>query len=318
MRDTKNFKIFAAALLMALAASTSYSAQSRPAQNGPLAVIALQTHVDGRPDTYGVKPAEPIPVAPGERVRIHLVGTAIIQGTGVERPIPADFSIAAGRDKIDIVQTGTTWVTVQVSPGANGVAQIGYEVTGNEYEMKGGLRGGRLTLEIGAGLTPSPGSVGTGTGSADRVRWNRSRDLTDQLYRTILGAAPQGDTARRDLEHIYEMGAIGVRDVALALAHDADARYDRLSQDDAVNVLGDLYRGLLRRTLSNSQLWDQDPGFRDNVDNLRRRGYEQSVRGIIEAPEFRIANNLDDFGYLAGHDNDASWRTRPIRYAVPN
>jgi hypothetical protein len=282
-------------------------------KNGTLDVIALQTYVEGRSDTYGVKPAEPIPVNPGDRVRIHLVGTAIINGNGVERRMPARFSVVAGGGNIDIVQTGTDWALVQVKSRGDGVAQLGYEVTDNQYEMKGGLRSGRITLEIGGVAESTPiGSVG----SVDRTRWDRSRNLADQLYRSILGVAPQGDVAQRDIEHIYEMGAVGVRDVALELADDADDRLDRLAQDDAVEILGNLYRGLLRRSGSDSQFWDQDSGFRANVDTLRRQGFEKIVQVIVDAPEFRTANSLSDFGNLAGYDNDDDWRDRPSRYAV--
>lgn len=322
MRNNKHLKIFAAALLVALAAPTSYAQSGQmPANQGAKAkndvgktdVIALYAEVDGRSESYGGKPAKPIPASPGERLRIHLVGTAIVKGAGVERPIPARFSVAAGRGEIDIVQTGSNWALVQVNGRGDGIAQLAYEVTGNEYEMKGGLREGRITLEIGEGVASSPGSS---TGSVDRIRWDRSRELTDQLYRSILGVAPQGDVAQRDIEHIYEMGAIGVRDVAFALADDADSRYDRLPQDDAVEVLGDLYRGLLRRNGSDGQLWDQDSGFRTNVDTLRRHGYEKIVEVILDAPEFMTANNLRDFGNLAGYSNDEDWRDRPGRYAV--
>jgi hypothetical protein len=317
MRNTKNLKIFAAALLVALAVPTAQaqSGQTRANQGGPLDVIALQTYVEGRNATYGVKPADPIPVNVGDRVRIHMVGTAIVNGNGEERRIPARFTVAAGHGQIDIVQTGADWALVHVKSRGSGIAQLGYEVTGDTYEMKGGLRSGRITLQIGEGpTTSSPGAIGT----VDRVRWDRARDLTDRLYRSIQGVAPQGDMAQRDLEHIYEMGAAGVRDVALALADDVSSRYDRLPQNDAVEVLGDLYRGLLRRTGSNEQIWDQDPGFRVNVDTLRRQGYEKIVEVIVDAGEFRTANVLSDFGSLAGLDNDASWRDRPSRYAIRN
>jgi len=319
MRNFKTLNTFAAALLVTLAASTADAAQtSRQSQanSGVLDVIALQTYVEGRNATYGVKPAQPIPVNTGERIRIHLVGTAIINGNGVEREIPARFTVAAGRGQIDIVQSGPTWALVQVnSRGDDGIAQLGYEVTSNEYDMKGGLRQGRITLEIGeAEMSSAPGSVGTD--SVDRARWTRARELTDQLYRSIVGAAPQGDQAQRDLEHIYEMGAIGVRDVALALANDVNTRFDRLPQDDAVEVLGDLYRGLLRRDLSNQQLWDMDPGFRNNTNTLRQRGYVTTVQVLVESEEFRSANSLSQFGNLAGYNNNTAWRTTPSRYAI--
>jgi len=321
MRNFKTLNTFAAALLVVLAASTADAAQtSRQSKDnsGVLDVIALQTYVEGRNATYGVKPAQPIPVNPGDRIRLHLVGTAIINGNGVEREMPARFTVAAGRGQIDIVQTGATWALVQVNSRGDGIAQLGYEVTGNDYDMKGGLRQGRITFEIGEGEAEiSPESVGPGSvGNVDRARWTRARELTDQLYRSIVGAAPSGDTAQRDLEHIYEMGAIGVRDVALALAHDVNTRFDRLPQDDAVEVLGDLYRGLLRRDLSNQQLWDMDSGFRNNTDTLRRKGYVTTVQGLLDSEEFRSVNSLSQFGNLAGYNNNTAWRTTPSRYAI--
>ena len=108
----------------------------------------------------------------------------------------------------------------------------------------------------------------------------------------------------------------GVRDVALALADDTSSRYDRLAQNDAVEVLGDLYRGLLRRNASDEQLWNEDSGFRGNVDALRRHGYERIIQTILDAPEFRSVNNLSDVGSLAGLNNNPRWRSERSRYAV--
>lgn len=316
----KNMKTFAAALLMVAAAPALYAQTqtqrqqpTRQHQAGPLEVIALQAYVEGRNATYGIKPAEAIPVNPGDRVRIHLVGTAIVNGNGVERRMPARFSVVAGKGNVDIVQTGSDWALVQVNSRGDGeLAQLGYEVTDSSYEMKGGLRAGRITLQIGGDLESVPGQVGT----VDQTRWGQARDLTDRLYRSILGVAPQGEIAREDTEHIYEMGFLGVREVAMALANDAGTRNDRLGQDQAVEVLGDLYRGLLRRTGSDNQLWDQDSGFRTNVDTLRRQGFNKMVQVIIDAPEFMTANNLRDFGNLAGRD-DSNWRSDRSRYAIP-
>lgn len=333
--QSKNQKILAAALTLAVAApclSVPASAQvaprqpqqnaprqntprqTPPRQNAATEIIALQAYVDGRSDTYGIKPAEAIPVNAGERVRIHLVGTAIVRGNGEERPVNARFSVAAGRDEIDIVRTGPDWVEVQAkSRKDDGIAQIGYQVNGN-YEMKGGLREGRITLQIGDGDTESaPGQIGT-----DRDRWNRSQELTSRLYRSILGVDARGDAAREDTEHIYESGPAGVRDVAMALADDMGSRYDRLSEDQAVEVLGDLYRGLLRRTGNDRELWDQDRGFRTNVDTLRREGFEKMVQVIVDSGEFQTANGLRELGSLAGRDYDREdWRTDRQRHAVP-
>jgi hypothetical protein len=330
MNSSKKLNIIAAALTMALTAPALFAqhAQSAPRQTAPrqpqarqqapqaTEVIALQTYVDGRSETYGVKPAEAIPVRAGERVRINLVGTAIINGNGEERPVNARFSVAAGRDQLDIVRSGPNWVDVQVgSRKDDGVAQLAYEVTSN-YEMKGGLKSGRITFQIGEGTSSSPGQVGSGYGINDRDRWNRSQELTAQLYRSILGTEARGDLAREDAEHIYDMGLVGVREVALALAEDAGTRYDRLSEDEAVEVLGDLYRGLLRRSGSDSQLWDQDRGFRTNVDTLRRQGFEKMIQVILDASEFRTANDLQSFGSLSGRDTTDDWRRDRGRYAI--
>jgi hypothetical protein len=333
---SKKLNILAAALILAMTAPTLEAqtalrqsaprqpqgqAQAQPRQqprqqNQVTEVIALQTYVEGRSETYGVKPAQAIPVRAGERVRINLVGTAIVNGNGEERPVNARFSVAAGRDQLDIVRSGPNWVDVQVgSRKDDGIAQLAYEVTSN-YEMKGGLKSGRITFQIGEGTSSSPGSVGSGYGVNDRDRWNRAQELTAQLYRSILGTEPRGDLAREDAEYIYDMGAVGVRDVALALADDADGEYDRLSEDEAVEVLGDLYRGLLRRSGSDSQLWDQDSGFRNNVNTLRRQGYEKMIQVILDAPEFRTANDLQSFGSLSGRDSTDDWRRDRGRYAV--
>ena len=43
-----------------------------------------------------------------------------------------------------------------------------------------------------------------------------------------------------------------------------------------------------------------------------------SARSRQLAREFQTANDLGQFGYLAGLDNDPSWRSRPSRYAVRN
>lgn len=308
-----NLKIFAAALALTAAVST-LEAQA-PRQQNREDLIALRAEVDGRDRPYTLKEptTETIPLREGERIRVHLMGTVVDRtGTGEGRPIHARFSIAAGRDQIDIVQTGPNWVVVRAQPRkGEGLAQVLYEVTDN-YDMKEAWKTGRLTFRVEDALA---GTAPIAPPAVERSRWDRAADLTDQLYRSILGVAPQGNTGREDIEHVYVLGLAGVRDVALALAEDAGSRYDRLPQDAAVEVLGNLYRGLLRREGSNEQIWNQDPGFRTNVDTLRRQGYEKIVEVIVDAGEFRTANNLMSFGSLAGQD-DPDWRNQRGRYAI--
>lgn len=321
--NKQHVKTFAAALILTAAAS-SLEAQATRRQTpqvgqkpttGPINIIALQSRVDQHSRVYGVNPAETIPLRPGERVRVDFVGTAIAgNGSGVERPVNARFQLAAGRDQLDLVQSGPNWFIVQAKSPKDGVAQIAYEVTGN-YDMKGGMRTGRVTFKVDGQAVSNPGQIG----DRDRTRWDQSRTLNDRLWRAIVGQAPSGNAATADAEHIYRMGYKGVMDVARTLAEEVGGQYNNLSQERAVQVLGDLYRGLLRREGNNNQLWDSDSGFRGNVEELRRRGYVSMVNGLVSSQEFQQANgDLRSFGSLAGENDDYdSWRTNRGRYAVP-
>jgi hypothetical protein len=324
--NKKHVKTFVAALVVTAAASSLEAQATRRTPQAdqkpttaPINIIALQSRVDQHSRVYGVNPAETIQLRPGERVRVDFVGTAIAgNGNGVERPVNARFQLAAGRDELDLVQSGPHWFIVQAKSPKDGVAQIAYEVTGN-YDMKGGMRTGRITFQVdGAAVNPGQSNPGQ-VGDRDRTRWDQSRTLNDRLWRSIVGQAPNGNAATADADHIYRMGYKGVMDVARTLAEEVGGQYNNLSQDRAVEVLGNLYRGLLRREGNNNQLWDSDSGFRGNVEELRRRGYVAMVNGLVSSPEFQQANgDLRSFGSLAGENDDYdSWRSNRGRYAVP-
>lgn len=279
-------------------------------------VITLQARVesidtrgkrtgDRAGEMYGVKPAEAIPIRTGERIRVDLVGTALVSGRGVESPINARFSLSAGRDNLSIVQTGPNWVVVEArGRGADKTAQLAYAVNGN-YELKPGLAQGYLTFTI------DSNGVGSGTIGQpvvqDRDRWRRSQDLAGMLYQSILGRNLSGNYAQDDVEHIYYLGSRGVQEVARELARDAEG--NRWTQDQAVRLVGDLYRDLLRRQDSDQQLWDEDNGFRTNVQNLQRNGLERVVQTIVESQEFRSNQSLDGFDSVALQQRyDGQWR----------
>lgn len=262
-------------------------------------IIAVQAKAGGT--TYGVAPnQEQIPVNVGDRVRIDLVGTSIEAGRGVERPVNARFNVAAGRGQIDIAQAGSSWVVVSVR--APGEAQLGYSVTGN-YDMRGNMRDGRITLQIAdTGRHRGFESMG-GPGHGGNERWDRAQDLTRRLYRGILGSDPRGDEARRDTEVIARDGSAGVRSVALDLADSVRRNHNyRLGEEEAVRVLGDLYRGLLGRSSGDRELWERDRGFRGNVDTLRRDGMVRIVDVIVTSDEFRSVNHLDELDRGRGGD----------------
>ncbi|HBL28555.1 MAG TPA: hypothetical protein DD490_17105 [Acidobacteria bacterium] len=135
----KTLGIAAFALCTVLVSSVLY------AQN----VQNLYTWVEGintdrEADAYNVKPEEWIDVEVGEEVQVSLWGE-----TGGEEDVPvnASFSVAAGRGNIQIIGSGDNWVSVRVKGGSGGNAQLQYEVYG-DYNMKGGLRWGRITFEI--------------------------------------------------------------------------------------------------------------------------------------------------------------------------
>ena len=320
--NKKYLKTLATALVLTAAASSleAQAVRKQVGQKGakpttaPINIIALQSRVDAHGRVYGVNPAETIPLRPGERVRVELVGTAIAgNGNGVERPVNARFQLAAGRDELELVQTGPHWFIVQAkSRKDDGIAQIAYEVTGN-YDMKGGMRTGRVTFQVDGAAVSNPDQIG----DRDRTRWDQSRSLNERLWRSIVGQSPTGNTATADADHIYRMGYKGVMDVARALAEDVGGQYNNLSQERAVQVLGDLYRGLLRRSGDNRQLWDSDSGFRGNVEELRRRGYVSMVTGLVNSEEFQRANQMSNFGSLAGQNDDYDRWRQDRRYAVP-
>jgi len=279
-------------------------------------IIAVQAKVGGT--NYGVAPnAEQIPVNVGDRVRVDLVGTSIEGGRGVERQVNARFDVASGRGQIDIVQSGSNWVVVNVRSA--GDAQLGYAVTGN-YDMRGNMRNGRITLQISdnrrrGGQDRGQGGHDNGGyehgGHGGNERWDRAKDVTRRLYLGILGAEPRGDEARADTERIARDGSAGVRDVARSLAGGAHhGRGGRMDQEEAVRVLGDLYRGLLGRDMSNRDLWERDRGFRDSVNTLRRDGLVRIVDGIVASEEFRSVNKLNELDRMPrwdrgdGHDRD--------------
>jgi len=295
-----------AAVMIALAAMPA-AAQMK--------IIAIQARVGGT--TYGVAPnEEQIPANVGDRVRVELVGTSIEGGRGVERPINARFDVAAGRGRIDIVQTGANWVVVNVrSGGDNGTAQLGYTVNGN-YDMRGNLQSGRITFDIGDDRGRGRGQdQGRGNSSGrGGERWDRARELTRLLYQGILNQSPRGDDRRDDIQRIYDNGSAGIHEVAIALARDAQFDRRSLSQDEAVRILGALYRDLLGRDQSDRELWDRDRGFRGNVDTLRRYGLERIVDVIVSSEEFHSVNHLSEFDRLPRDRNSRYDRYGNDRY----
>lgn len=253
-------------------------------------LVNLRAEVQGRgraTQLYGIKPSEAVPLAIGETVRVSLVGTAL---GGAQVPVNAAFSQITSRTSLALGRSGPNWVDVKGTANyANGIAQIAYKVTDRRYTMRGGFTEGRITFQMsGDGRAATPGNT-------NDSRLQAARDVARALYRTLLGDDLQSQRAEDDVNRIASRGYAGVQQVAAEVARAADARRIFAGQND-VRVAGELYRGLLGRTSTDSELMNQDGGFRGAVEKLRREGLEAEVRNIVGSEEFQNVHNLRQSG----------------------
>src|SRR6185295_10576086 len=156
-------------------------------------VIAIQVYADpagsGGEARYGVAPEnEAVPVTPGERLRLTLIGSALIDGIGKEVRINASWSVASG--DLQIAGRGDDWVDVVVGRGTSGVTgQIGYQVRDN-YEMRGALSSGRITLQV---------QRGSGGGGNSAGRRDLEHDVRRESPRRMGGRGLRRGLRRRAL-----------------------------------------------------------------------------------------------------------------------
>ena len=278
---------------------------------GRTSMIALQVNVEDmgshQQQTYGLRPnTENVPLAPGQSVRVSLVGTAIVNNVGVERPVRARFFPVSGASSVELGQSGSNWVIVRGrGAGGNGLAQVGYEVTDNAYQMKGAFDNGRITFQMAGGggyrggePGPGPGPGPGGPGFGDR------REVAEQITRELSGALlhqtdMSSQRARTDIEAIAHGGLPAIRRVAtnMALAAQANGTIDRRN---GWQTVGELYRQLLHRDMGNREIAYQDPGFRDNVHTFEERGLAAVVDVIVGSQEYQRIHELERHGMLYG------------------
>ncbi|MEP7010404.1 MAG: hypothetical protein ABJC13_08800 [Acidobacteriota bacterium] len=286
---------FPAVSAVFLAAITAVAALAFAIPAAATKVIAIQVYADpagsGGEARYGVAPEnEAVPVTAGERLRLTLIGSALIDGIGKEVRINASFSVAAG--DVQIVGRGEDWVDVVVGRGENGGAgQIGYRVT-DDYEMRGGFSNGRITLQIqrgsGHGGGEDHGGRGDHNGGGNSSRHEKATTVTRALIEGISNSNFDEDRDSEWVDEVYEGGYDGVVSVAGDLARQAS----RHGSQDAEATVRRLYRFLLRRS---SDKIDSDEGFWTNVTAMRKAGLENVVQTIVESDEFSRAFRLDDF-----------------------
>jgi hypothetical protein len=299
-----------------LFASTVLAAVAVPGMAQPprTSIIALQVNVEDvgsqRPTTYGVRPnSENVPLAVGQNVRVSLVGTAIVNGVGVERPVNARFHPVAGGGTLELGQSGPNWVVVRGrGNGGNGFAQLAYDITDRNYTMKAPFESGRITFQLtggntgngnggnGGGYVPGPGPVPNPNEGGDRLA--AAQRVAQRLYQAILKQNDlSGRRAQNDIDAIDRGGYPAIQNVArdLAIAAEANGSFDRRTADE---VVARFYRELLRRSGSARDLANQDRGFLDNVRLLQDRGLPELVRVIVGSQEFQKVQELERYGLL--------------------
>ncbi|HXO43405.1 MAG TPA: hypothetical protein VN999_18290 [Thermoanaerobaculia bacterium] len=280
-----------------------------PAAAAPLEVITLKARVESQNGTTNgdFQVGDAILARVGEHLKVSLLGTGIVNGIGREVPVDAHFAMAAGHAQCSLLRTGPNWAVVSINAaGGNGLCQLGYTASAN-YRMRPGLASGRLTFKMtgpnaavgtGAPVPPGAGPELEPPHGYEHARWRRAWELDGMLYRAILGEEPRGERARVDADRIYREGYGGVLTVATELARIAEQRgrgrsaLDRGYQERDVERLAGLYRDLLHRQQSDRDLWQQDPGFRGNVEALHHKGLAAVVQSIVDADEFRSVNRI--------------------------
>ncbi|HVT59151.1 MAG TPA: hypothetical protein VHR45_12205 [Thermoanaerobaculia bacterium] len=289
-----------AGLVLALAASSTAAAAA-------LQVIALHTRIDNLTASTSAtfETGDGVPVSVGDQVKVTLVGAVMVNRAAVVRVVNAQFVVAAGGGNISLANAGRGWALVNVNAaGGNGLAQLGYTVVG-DYQMHTQLKSGRITFKIGgdgaaekrAGTPPPAGR--------EESRWLKAQDLCSMLYQAILGSAATNDAQKAaDADRIYLEGYGGVLSVAASLARRAEdlgfgrAPGERGYQERDIERVGGLYRDLLHRQQSNSELWANDGGFRNNVAALHEKRLGAVVDSVVDSAEFRTAHAIERFGPL--------------------
>ena len=309
--------VFAAlAWLAAPAAAAQLRVDPSPSDGVKVITMTARVHyVDGRRTAdFEIGSGGHVPLVAGDRVRIHMVGTAIEGGRGVERVIPVRFQLSAGSRWADASQDRDGSVLVVAKPvspddaGTDGLvnAQLSYAVLG-DYDMRDHLRNGFVTFSI----RPARGSVGgpvTGSG-----RWQRAASIGDDVAEIQL--AGEG-TPNWVVERIYRNGYQGARDAALELAVQTE-RTGVLRRWTPQALTAHLYRHLLGRPGSDREIALADRGFDANVRIYQSRGYRALVEVFVDSDEFRRHHDFARIENLPmprddrGQGNDPDQRRRP-------
>lgn len=284
MHDRSTAFLTALALTLALTA-TAAAQQVRVGPAPPDGTRLLDVEVlvtdlaTDRTTTYAL--GQHVPIAEGDRVRIDLVGSALLDGAGRRVALPADFTLGGGGRRLGLAPTRQGGVVVhaeQIAGDDERTSQIRFDLRG-EYEPPR-LASGFVTFEI-APRTQAPVSA-EGRQISERV----ARDLAHLL----LVDSPRVETAW--IDRIERGGEAEARALARQLAVTA-TQNDRLREMPPWEVTAHLYRHLLGRQGTAADMWRTDAGFRGNLELLEERGYAALVDAVLASQEFRSRHRFD-------------------------
>lgn len=226
-----------------------------------------------------------VPLTVGDRVRVELTGSAIVDGSGRRVALPADFTVGGGGWRLDVSPTRQGGVVVhatqpnEVDRGrGDRPSHVQFTLRGN-YEPRR-FNSGAVTFEIApraAAVVPSES-------------WQVSERLARDLAHLLLVDSPSVEQAW--IERIERGGEHEARALARQLAASA-AQSGRLQATPPWEVTAHLYRHLLGREGTATDFWRQDAGFRGNLELLQERGYPALVDALLASQEFRGRHQLD-------------------------
>lgn len=290
-------------LTLALAdVASAQQVRAAPAPPAGTRLLGLEVLVTdlatGRTTVY--EPGEHVPLTVGDRVRVELAGSALVDGVGRRVALPASFAIGGGGWRLELASTAAGGAIVhavqpdEVDRGREGrPSHVTWALQGDYQPPR--LTAGSVTFEIARpAADPAPSE-----------RWQRSERLARDLAHVLLVEEPEIEESW--VEQIYLQGGAGARELARQLAA-AALGAGRLREIPPWEVTAHLYRQLLGRDATAAELWRQDPGFRGNIELLEERGYTSLVGALTASEEFAERHALEQLERLPA---DRALVTRP-------
>lgn len=290
-RSIPTLAAVALALAAALGAGAQESRVGEPPPDGTR-LLDLEIRVTDLATnrTVSYDAGQHVQLTVGDRVRIDLVGSALVGGVGRGVALPADWEVGGGGWRIEATPTAEGGVVVHaLRPDSDDRGRPG-RLTHVDFDLRGRYEparfaSGGVTLEI------APREEAT----APSERWQLSERLASDLAQVLLVDSPQVD--ENWIARIHDAGLTGARAIGRQLAADA-LRDRRLEELPPWEVTAHLYRHLLGRQGTAAELWRRDPGFWESVELLDQRGYATLVDTLLQSRELAERYQVQRFEVL--------------------